>query len=161
MTCDNHAGPDKRTLGNHRESVVSSEAPSPLKAVRRHCLWCCNGSSNEVALCPATRCPLWPLRFGKRPTPEILAEVPPLDGYPLEDETSAREVAQGSRTKAIRRRCLDCSGYSTQEGKSCKFTTCDLYPYRLGKSPNRVRNLSEEQKQALRDRFACVRTKAG
>jgi hypothetical protein len=142
---------------------MSSEAvPSPLKAVRHHCLWCCNGSSNEVALCPATQCPLWALRFGKRPTPEILEALADVGRtYPLEDPMPAAEVAQGSRTKAIRRRCLDCSGYSTQEVKDCKFATCDLYPYRLGKSPNRVRTLSEEQKQVLRERLARVRPPTG
>ena len=142
---------------------MSSEVtPAPLKAIRHHCLWCCNGSSNEVALCPATRCPLWALRFGKRPTPEILAELTDVgETYPPEDPKSAAEVAQGSRTKAIRRRCIDCSGGSAQEVRDCKFTTCDLYPYRLGRSPNHVRTLSEEQKQVLSARLARVRPTTG
>lgn len=40
---------------------------SPLKAVRLKCLDCCSGSSNEVRLCPAEKCPLHPFRFGKNP----------------------------------------------------------------------------------------------
>lgn len=38
---------------------------TPLKAIRLKCLDCCCGSSREVSLCSATKCPQWPLRFGK------------------------------------------------------------------------------------------------
>jgi len=41
---------------------------TPLKAVRRHCLSCCDGSANEVKLCPSKSCPLWPFRHGHRPS---------------------------------------------------------------------------------------------
>lgn len=37
-----------------------------LKLIRQHCLLC-NGSANEVKLCPAEKCPLHPLRFGRDP----------------------------------------------------------------------------------------------
>jgi len=40
---------------------------SPLKAIRLKCLDCSCGSSNEVKLCPAEKCPLYPFRFGKNP----------------------------------------------------------------------------------------------
>ena len=40
---------------------------SPLKAIRFKCLNCCCGSSNEVKLCPATSCPLYPFREGHNP----------------------------------------------------------------------------------------------
>jgi hypothetical protein len=40
---------------------------TPLQAVRAKCLDCSGGSRQEVRLCPITRCPLWPYRFGKRP----------------------------------------------------------------------------------------------
>lgn len=42
--------------------------------------------------------------------------------------------------KAIRRNCLDCSGGSVSEVRNCEFTYCPLYPYRLGKNPNRKGN---------------------
>lgn len=41
--------------------------PSPLKAIRLKCLDCSCGSSNEVKLCKADKCPLYPYRFGKNP----------------------------------------------------------------------------------------------
>lgn len=37
-----------------------------LKSIRQNCLMC-NGSSYEVKLCPAEKCPLHPLRFGRDP----------------------------------------------------------------------------------------------
>ena len=37
-----------------------------MKAIRANCLDC-NGTSNEVRLCPCTDCPLWPFRLGKNP----------------------------------------------------------------------------------------------
>lgn len=40
---------------------------SPLKAIRLKCLDCCCGSSNEVKLCTATGCALYPFREGVNP----------------------------------------------------------------------------------------------
>ena len=40
---------------------------SPLKAIRKNCLDCCNGSAKEVRLCPIEDCPLHQFRFGKNP----------------------------------------------------------------------------------------------
>ena len=40
---------------------------TPLRAIRRRCLDCCCGSSQEVGLCPVHTCSLYPYRFGKRP----------------------------------------------------------------------------------------------
>ena len=51
--------------------VVNMEEPkvikSPVKAIRAYCLGCCWGSAEEVKLCPATDCELYPFRFGKNP----------------------------------------------------------------------------------------------
>lgn len=40
--------------------------------------------------------------------------------------------------KAIKLNCFDCHGYHKKETKKCSFTTCPLYPHRLGKNPNRT-----------------------
>ena len=40
---------------------------SPLKAIRKNCLDCCNGSAKEVKLCPIEDCPLHQFKFGKNP----------------------------------------------------------------------------------------------
>jgi hypothetical protein len=39
--------------------------------------------------------------------------------------------------KAIRRKCLDCSGGSYKEVKECPVVDCPLYEYRIGKNPKR------------------------
>lgn len=64
--------------GDDLERQCIAEAPKttpPLKAIRQHCLWCCNGSALDVAHCPARACPLWLYRFGRKPTPAMLAEA--------------------------------------------------------------------------------------
>lgn len=40
--------------------------------------------------------------------------------------------------RAIRAKCLDCCLGSTNEIKLCPSTECALYPFRLGKNPNRA-----------------------
>jgi hypothetical protein len=40
--------------------------------------------------------------------------------------------------KAIRLKCKDCCCGSPQEVKLCPVKDCSLYPYRLGKHPNRT-----------------------
>lgn len=64
-----------------------------------------------------------------------------------------------SPIKAIREKCLECSG-SRNEAKECNVTSCALYAFRLGKNPYRTkRELSEEQRQAARERFEAYRNK--
>jgi len=40
--------------------------------------------------------------------------------------------------KAIRAKCLDCSGFQPSEVRRCEIAECTLFPYRLGKNPNRA-----------------------
>ena len=37
--------------------------------------------------------------------------------------------------KAIRAKCLECSGGQTKEVRECPILDCGLYPYRMGKRP--------------------------
>ncbi len=39
--------------------------------------------------------------------------------------------------KAIRAKCLECSGGQPSEVRNCTIVDCPLYPYRFGKNPNR------------------------
>lgn len=94
---------------------ASSSQLTPLQAVRAECLSCCNGSANEVRLCPVKRCALWPLRFGRR-GPDAPVSI----------------------VKAIREKCIDCSGGSLKEVTECGFAhKCSLFPFRMGTNPNR------------------------
>lgn len=87
-------------------------AKTPLKAIRAKCLDCCAGSSQEIRLCPAERCPLHPLRLGKR-------------------------VREAPRTplKSIRAKCYDCGEGTAADIKRCDLDWCPLHPFRLGKRP--------------------------
>ncbi|HBF36030.1 MAG TPA: hypothetical protein DDW50_01775 [Firmicutes bacterium] len=37
--------------------------------------------------------------------------------------------------KAIRSKCLDCSGGQIDEVRECTIQNCTLYPYRMGRNP--------------------------
>jgi hypothetical protein len=136
--------------------ATSPDNPAPLKAIRKHCLDCCLGSSNEVSLCISTRCPLWLYRFGSKPTPIEVAAVAHVETHSLEGDKTQAEVVAGSRLKAIRDRCLDCSGFDKAEVKACRMTKCDLHPFRMGKG-NRAANMTDERRAALSAQMAKVR----
>lgn len=40
---------------------------TPVKAIRKKCLDCCNYQSKEVRLCTIINCAIYPYRFGRRP----------------------------------------------------------------------------------------------
>jgi len=85
----------------------------------------------------------------------MLAEVGDRKMYPLEDGMTVAEFHKngGTGLKAIKRRCLDCSGGSKSEVRECRQSACDLHPFRLGKNPNRT--MSPEQRE-----IAAARLKA-
>lgn len=85
---------------------------TPLKAIRKYCLWCANGSAKEVRLCPAETCAFWRLRFGKG-------------------------IKGISNLKTIRKKCLDCSAFSPPGVRNCPVTDCDLFMYRFGHNPRK------------------------
>jgi hypothetical protein len=43
---------------------------TPMRAIRRRCLDCCNWQEKEVRNCQVETCALWPFRMGKRPSEE-------------------------------------------------------------------------------------------
>ena len=50
--------------------------------------------------------------------------------------------------KAIRAKCMDCSGGSFLEVRECPCTGCPLYPYRMGHRPPKM-NLQDEAEEIL------------
>lgn len=69
---------------------------------------------------------------------------------------------QKNPVKAIREFCLDCCGDSAADVKGCTSIKCALHPFRLGKNPYRSkREMSEDQKEALRVRIAEARKQKG
>lgn len=52
--------------------------------------------------------------------------------------------------KAIREKCLDCSGGIKKEVRACPVLGCALHPYRMGKNSGKKRRFcSERQLKAL------------
>lgn len=79
---------------------------------------------------------------------------------PVEDARTPEALrALGHRPepmlKAIRRKCLDCSGGSHTEVADCLLRQCPLFPFRLGKNPWR-RPVSEAQREASRRNVAML-----
>ena len=53
--------------------------------------------------------------------------------------------------RAIRQKCIECSGGSRKEVRYCSASECPLYELRLGKNPGRhPSKRTEKQLQALR-----------
>ena len=72
-------------------------------------------------------------------------------------EEKTGEVKRMSPLRAIRKKCLDCSG-TWHEVKLCTVEKCPLYVFRLGKNPFRTkREYTEEEREALRVRLALAR----
>ena len=62
------------------------------------------------------------------------------------DELRALGHSKMPILKAIKEKCLDCSGGDRAEVKHCRVTACHLYPFRLGTNPWRP-----EPSEATRD----------
>jgi len=55
----------------------------------------------------------------------------------VENKIAAQGIKMKKLTpiKAIRAKCLDCSGGSSKEVRLCPAEGCPLWPYRFGKRP--------------------------
>jgi hypothetical protein len=66
-------------------------------------------------------------------------------------------IAQMPLLKAIREKCIDCSGGSQTEVTLCPVTRCTLWPFRMNKNPWRAaveQKPPSEAQIAARERFA-------
>ena len=50
--------------------------------------------------------------------------------------------------KAIRKKCIDCSGGSLKEVRLCQVTECELYPFRMGRNPNYKGKVSDDSESS-------------
>ena len=103
------------------------------------------GTEMEVLFCHSEQSEESPSRQ------EILRRVAPQNDS---------EKATLTPIKAIRAKCLDCSAGLKSEVKHCPMHACPLYPFRMGHNP-RIgrRELSDEQREALRERMKAGREK--
>ena len=80
--------------------------------------------------------------------------------YTPEELEEYRDRYLKSPLRAIRMKCIDCSGYSANEVKLCTIPHCPLYEFRFGKKPERLRpQLTKEQRQAMAERLKRARSK--
>lgn len=106
---------------------------TPLEAIRLFCVECMGGSFQGVSECNDRACPFHDYRHGKSLMAGLLAPV-----------------------RACRKYCLE---YCLPEGgpdgvKDCGGDTallgpCPVFPFRMGKNPNRQKPLSPERRAAL------------
>ena len=60
--------------------------------------------------------------------------------------------------KAIRANCIICMCGQVNEVKLCPCTDCPLYPYRMGKNPNRKgKPMTDEQRTEVAERLRLSR----
>lgn len=63
--------------------------------------------------------------------------------------------------RAIRAKCIDCSGDNVAEVRACALADCPLHPYRMGRNPNRKgREMTDAERAACVERLAKARAKA-
>lgn len=67
----------KKIVSRRREE---NEIPTARIAIRNHCLECCGYSQNEVSLCTAPKCWLYPWRENKTPL-ELKKTLKPGQGF--------------------------------------------------------------------------------
>lgn len=71
-----------------------------------------------------------------------------------ENKKQVKRTISNSPMKAIRAKCLDCSGGSSNEVKMCPIKDCPLYPFRFGKRVGiRGKNMSDDQKKEIGKRL--------
>jgi len=75
-------------------------------------------------------------------------------------ELEGREY-EASPLRAIRLKCMDCCCEQAKEVRQCQCTACAIWPFRMGRNPFRTRELSDEQKDELRERMAKARESRG
>lgn len=71
--------------------------------------------------------------------------------------TEMNEEKNMTPIKAIKAKCLDCCCGQREEVKLCPVEDCPLWTFRLGKNPNRSRNMTDEQRKAAAERLAKAR----
>lgn len=93
---------------------------TPGRAIRLHCIHCCGGQASAVAGCDGN---------------ESAREK----GFIPCGFDSHRLGRGRPSVRLIRKFCLSCQGGKSDFVRDCLTTTCSLYPFRMGKNPNRTR----------------------
>lgn len=85
-------------------------------------------------------------------------EIPLIEELRAKRPQLAARAAAGNTLASIRLNCLECSGGSALETAACVSERCSLWPFRLGRNTLRAKRvLTEEQRQAVAERFRAMR----
>ena len=57
------------------ENPTCPSIPTPIKAIRLHCLECMGNSYLEVEKCSRPKCPLWSYRLGTNPRIQPMSDA--------------------------------------------------------------------------------------
>lgn len=60
-------GKDPRNMSSEELNNMGHIDTPLLKVIRSKCIDCCGGEQNEVRMCTAVGCQLWPYRMNKNP----------------------------------------------------------------------------------------------
>jgi hypothetical protein len=105
------------------------------------CKHCGNPSDNGSPSCGQCRDTLWQLGRDLPPDHQVLNLTATSEEW--------TPLSKLNALRAIRRKCLDCSGGSSAEVRQCAIPNCPLYPFRFGKRPRtQQRERSPAQKAA-------------
>ncbi len=74
-----------------------------------------------------------------------------------QDELESMGHSDQPLSKIIRAKCKDCCSGDESEIRKCTAVSCPLWPYRMNKNPFRTRELSEEQRAVVSERFRKIR----
>lgn len=73
------------------------------------------------------------------------------------EEYEKSGIASAPIMSVIRAKCLDCCSNDRSEVRKCTAVSCALWPYRMGSNPFRSRELSDEQRAEIAERFRKAR----
>ena len=108
---------------------MATKKLTPIKSIRAKCLDCCCGSSQEVKLCSALKCPIWAYRLGKRPI------TIPFERYTKKQALLPIKKAEDSLHNNPNKLCasvLDSSQTEEHETKNISASTSgDVQPYNV------------------------------
>ena len=113
-------------------NTSSQKKRTPLQAIRAFCLEC-DGTSYTVNDCLYPQCPFYDFRFGRLPEGRASDSVAVIKTY------CHKECQAGSGSHEV----LTCQGDKAVLGP------CPVFPFRMGKNPNKSILLSEERRAAL------------
>lgn len=93
---------------------------TPGRAIRLYCIRCCGGQASAVVGCDGD-------------------ESARKKGFSPCGFHTHRLGRGRPSVRLIRKFCLSCQGGKSDFVRDCLTTTCSLYPFRMGKNPNRTR----------------------